>query len=159
MLLSLCNFSIYDQFKRWFVFLLCSLISSICFSTEDQQSQNPPVKIFINQSVPDKQYSLADVRAIFAMRKTRWHDGKKVQVFVLPDNNPLHRELTKSKLKMFPHQLRRIWDRLIFSGVGHGPNEVESFEEMRKKIETVPGAIGYLLTPVNSKKIKVLNYE
>ncbi len=159
MILSIYNFLAYEHFKRSFILLAYLLASTQSLSAEVQQASFSSVKIFINQSVPDKQYSLADVRAIFAMRKTRWNDGNKIQVFVLPDNNPLHRELTKSKLKMFPHQFRRIWDRLIFSGVGHGPNEVETIEDMRHKIETVPGAIGYLEAPVNNTKIKVLNYE
>ena len=93
------------------------------------------------------------------MRKSRWNDGKRIQVFVLPDTDPLHRQFTKFKLNMFPHQFRRIWDRLIFSGTGQAPEEVESMEEMQHKIATTPGAIGYLNTQVKNTELRVLNYE
>ena len=121
--------------------------------------EKPEIKVFVNSSVPVKQYTLTDVRAIFAMRKTHWPDGTRIQVFVLSDNDPLHRQFTKSRLNMFPHQFRRIWDRLIFSGTGHAPNQVKSIEEMLNKISTIPGAVGYLNEQPKSKKIRIINYE
>lgn len=94
------------------------------------------------------------------MRKTYWPDGTKIQVFVLADNITLHQQFTKSKLHMFSHQLRRIWDRLIFSGIGHAPVELKSLAQMQDKISSTPGAIGYLLTPENDdNSIRILSYE
>jgi len=130
-----------------------------CWSSEDQNLPISSIEVFVNTSVSDSNYTLSDVRAIFAMRKTRWSDGKKIQVFVLADNQVIHQKFTKSKLNMFPHQFRRIWDRLIFSGIGHGPHEVGSLDEMLEKISTVPNAIGYLETPVDNEKVMVLTYE
>jgi len=60
---------------------------------------------------------------------------------------------------MFPHQFRRIWDKLIFSGTGKAPVEVQSFKEMQEKLETTPGSIGYLKSPLHDGRIRKLNYE
>ena len=117
------------------------------------------IDIYVNSSVPDQQYSLAEVRAIFAMRKTIWPDGTKIKVFVLPDNASKHRLFTKSRLHMFPHQFRRIWDRLTFSGAGQAPVEVESFEEMFDRLSNTPGSIGYLKAQHYHGNIRKLNYE
>ena len=117
------------------------------------------IDIYANSSVPDQQYSLAEVRAIFAMRKTIWPDGTKIKVFVLPDDASEHRLFTKSRLHMFPHQFRRIWDRLTFSGAGQAPVEVESFEEMFERLSHTPGSIGYLKTQRYHGNIRKLNYE
>lgn len=68
-------------------------------SADNQSSANSSIEVFVNSSVVDKKYTLADIRAIFAMRKTRWNDGKRIQVFVLPDTSSMHRQFTKSKLK------------------------------------------------------------
>ena len=125
-----------------------------CFSLE-----NPPCEVFVNASVPERQYSKADLRAIFAMRKTYWSDGSKIQVFVLPDNESLHQQFTKLKLNMFSHQLRSIWDRMIFSGTGKAPVELKSEAKMREKIATTPGAIGYLVKKNNNDGIRMLTYE
>jgi hypothetical protein len=45
---------------------------------------------------------------------------------------------------MFPHQLRWAWDRQVFSGTGRAPIMVNTEEEMRQRIASTPGAIGYL---------------
>jgi hypothetical protein len=46
-------------------------------------------------------------------------------------------------LGVYPFQLRSAWDRLVFSGTGVSPTTVETEEEMRARIESTPGSIGY----------------
>lgn len=148
-----------SNFLQVFSLLALLLTPFYVLSADNQSSANSSIEVFVNSSVVDKKYTLADVRAIFAMRKTRWNDGNRIQVFVLPDTDPLHRQFTKSKLNMFPHQFRRIWDRLIFSGTGQAPKEVETIEEMQHMIAITPGAIGYLNTTDGNADLRVLNYE
>lgn len=78
------------------------------------------------------------------MRLRQWPDGSAVTVFVLPSDHPLHISFSKNILHVFPHQLERSWNRLVFSGTGQRPVEVESQEEMRARVAKTPGAIGYL---------------
>lgn len=85
------------------------------------------------------------LRAIFAMRITEWPDGSTIQVFVLEDKNKIHVSFCKNILGMFPYQLRRVWDRQIFSGTGSSPTTVGSEQEMRIRIADTPGAIGYIM--------------
>ncbi len=85
-----------------------------------------------------------DLRAIFSMRLRYWPDGSKIRVFVLPDNNALHKKFVKEKLHMFPHQLRRTWDRMTYTGTGQPPVTVNSNAEMLEKIQNTPNAIGYI---------------
>lgn len=122
-------------------------------------SESNDIEIYVNNTVPDKIYSLAEIKAIFAMRKTLWPDDSKIRVFVLPDNVPAHRQFTKSKLNMFPHQFRRIWDRLIFSGAGQAPVEVDSFKAMYDRLNNTPGSIGYLKAQSYNGNIRKLKYE
>lgn len=84
------------------------------------------------------------LRAIFSMRMQSWDDGSKVHVFVLPDDDAIHRQFVREVLRMFPHQLRRSWDRAIYSGMGEAPEVVASEEEMTRSLLSHPGAIGYL---------------
>ncbi len=146
------------QISLW---LLLFLTPALSFSSDSisQSADNIDIDIYVNSSVPDQQYSLAEARAIFAMRKTIWPDGTKIKVFVLPDNDSEHRLFTKSRLHMFPHQFRRIWDRLTFSGAGQAPVEVESFEEMFDRLSNTPGSIGYLKAQRYHGNIRKLNYE
>lgn len=88
--------------------------------------------------------SLASVRAIFSMRLNTWPDGAAVTVFVLPDRHPQHAHFSRTVLKMLPYRLRREWDRLVFSGTGVAPIEVASPAEMKQRVASTPGSIGYL---------------
>lgn len=90
-----------------------------------------------------KQLTTEMVREIFFMRLSSWPDGSPIHVFVLPDNHPLHARFAKEILGVYPFQLRSAWDRLVFSGTGVSPTTVESVEEMRARIESTPGSIGY----------------
>jgi hypothetical protein len=84
------------------------------------------------------------LQAIFGMRFQQWENGLPVRVFVLPDDHPSHVAFCKQVLRVFPHQLRSAWDRLVFSGIGQAPIELKSEDDMRARILETPGAIGYL---------------
>ncbi len=106
-------------------------------------------EVVVHSSVKQESISRNTLRAIFGMRHRKWPDGFPIKVFVLRDDASLHISFSKSILYIFPYQLRRAWDRQVYSGTGQAPNEVESIEEMRKKIADTPGAIGYLPLPEN----------
>jgi len=115
--------------------------------------------IVVNQSVPESEYSLNKTRAIFTMRQRFWSNGEKIRVFTLVDKHSLHKSFTKNKLHMFPHQLRRVWDRMVFSGTGQAPTVVQTEEEMLGKIAITPNAIGYLSSRTENEKIRLFYYQ
>lgn len=96
------------------------------------------------------------LRAIFGMRLRSWPDGEPIQVFVLRDNHPVHIAFCKRILNIYPHQLRLAWDRQVYSGTGQAPREVVSEEEMRLRVATTPGAIGYLQRVMVNDSVDVL---
>lgn len=96
------------------------------------------------------------LQAIFSMRLTRWPDGTPVRVFVLPDDQPLHRAFCLEVLGIFPHQMRLAWDRLVFSGTGQAPVEVGSPEQMVAAVAATPGAIGYARSGISDGRLRVL---
>ncbi len=71
----------------------------------------------------------------------------------------MHAEFTKKILDTFPYQLRRAWDRLVFSGTGQAPTEVESIDEMYKRIVSTPGGIGYLPGDRIDSRVRELKVE
>jgi len=91
-----------------------------------------------------KQLSLASARAVFSMRLNTWPDGTPIRVFVLPDRHPAHASFARNRLNMFPYQLRREWDRQVYSGVGVAPTEVPTLETMKSLVAQTPGSIGYI---------------
>lgn len=117
------------------------------------------VQVITNPDVPVSSVSQNALRAMFAMKLLQWPDGRPVRVFVLPDDNPLHRAFCKEKLELYPYQLRQTWDRLVYSGTGQAPTEVDSETEMLSRVARTPGAIGYVRNSRLNDAVRVLTVE
>ncbi|MEW8295536.1 MAG: substrate-binding domain-containing protein [Candidatus Thiodiazotropha sp.] len=117
------------------------------------------VDLVINLDVSQQRLSRHTVRSIFSMRTTQWPDGKPIHVFVMGDKSDLHKEFSKQLLGLFPHQLRRAWNRQIYSGMGQAPIRVNSEYEMREQIANTPGAIGYLSEDFTDEHVRRISIE
>ncbi len=138
------------------------------------------VSVITNPSVqaanPIAQNTLA---VIYGMRLRSWDDGTPIRVYVLPDDHPVHVRFCKQILGVFPYQLRIAWDRLVYSGTGQAPVQVQdedemrakvanlrsaaitvsSEEEMRAKVADNAGALGYLTRGMVDDSVVVLRVE
>ncbi len=126
----------------------------VCFC-ETAQS----IDLVSNLDVSQKTLTRNTLRLIFSMRMTQWPDGKPIQVFVMGDKSELHKRFSKQLLGLFPHQLRRAWNRQIYSGMGQAPIRVESENEMREQVANTPGAIGYLPEGNFNEHIQTISIE
>ena len=84
------------------------------------------------------------MRGFFTLKRTVWPNGHAVQIITLNTDSIKHRRFVEDELKLFNYQIKRIWDRQIFSGSALTPIEVNDFEELIKKITSTPGSIGYI---------------
>ena len=116
-------------------------------------------ELVVNPDVPQHELTLSTARAIFGMRLRNWPDGTPIQVFVLPDMSPVHTRFAKQVLQVFPNQLRAAWDRLVYSGTGQAPTNVDSQQEMRDKVATTPGAVGYLAQGMIDDSVRVMQVQ
>ncbi|WP_317931503.1 hypothetical protein [Halioxenophilus sp. WMMB6] len=102
------------------------------------------VVVIVNSAQQQEELSGETLLRLFAMKKKFWSDGTPVTVFTLPNNNDTYKEFTNLYLKMQPHQLNRLWHRLVFSGTGVKPEVVDSMQAMLEKVAATPGAVGYV---------------
>lgn len=117
----------------------------------------PATEIIVNKgSVARNSISLKEVRAIYSMRLRKWPDGVPVSVFVLPEGSEAHSEFCKNTLRIFPHQLKAAWERLVYSGTGAGPVVVRSEQEMIEAVAATPGAIGYIEKSTERADVQIL---
>lgn len=91
-------------------------------------------------------YSPEMIDKIFTSKLRSWPNGLPIQAFILPVNNPIHREFVHKYLNTNVYQIQRIWNRLIFSGRGIAPIELKNEEEMIQHVYQTPGAVGYIST-------------
>ncbi len=115
------------------------------------------VELIVHPGVPATDLSRPLARLIFGARVTSWEGGSRIRVFVMPDESPLHQEMAKGILDLYPYQLRAAWDRAIYTGIGQAPIQVANEAEMRKQVATTPGAIGYVGRIYNNDKVRALS--
>ncbi|WP_271271405.1 hypothetical protein [Aliamphritea hakodatensis] len=100
--------------------------------------------VIVSPDVDTASVSRQLLLSVFSMRLNYWQDGVPVEVYVFADDDPAHLSFTKRYLRVFPYQLRAVWDRAVFTGSGDAPHQVFSAEEMLQKISAGKGAIGYV---------------
>ncbi|WP_420934479.1 hypothetical protein ACOJR9_00405 [Alteromonas sp. A081] len=101
------------------------------------------LKVMAHESVSISQLNRSELRQIFTGHRQYWANGKKITVFVLQDNDELHKQFCRDILQMFPYQLSRLWDQLTYSGQGVTPVRVSSYQALIEALESTEGAIGY----------------
>lgn len=112
------------------------------------------ILVIVNPELPVQSLSPQGIRAIFTMRWNTWEDGTPIKVYVLGDDHDVHARFSKYVIGVFPHQLRKAWDRLVFSGTGQSPIQVSNEEEMIIKISSTRGAIGYITSDKVNENVK-----
>lgn len=117
--------------------LLCLLALITCLGSAAGDT------LIAHPGVDVQSLSQNEARLYFGMRLNQWPNGQGVKVFVLPDNHPLHERVVKSILGLYPYQLRRAWDRQLFSGTGQAPVVVATEAELMDRVAKTPGALGY----------------
>ncbi|KXX64788.1 hypothetical protein AY586_01515 [Marichromatium gracile] len=129
--------------------LICSLLL-IWMASVDAQV------LIAHAAVEVDQLTQNEARRYLMMRVPRWPDGHAVRVFVLPDEHVLHRRFVTEVLGLYPYQLRRVWDRLLFSGTGQVPVTVATPHELLRSVASTPGALGYADAPPVGLEVRII---
>lgn len=144
-----------DNICHCFRLVFCISLGCLLFFAFPVDSQTPVIQVVVNPSVETKNINVRQIRRIFSMRQTTWPDGQTITVYVLSHQHPTHQIFSTKVLRMFPYQLERIWNKLVYSGLGEGPIKVQSEMEMFERVSQKPGAVGYVLQQSNDVSIDV----
>ena len=140
--------------KVWILNAFCISLLLLTFRTahaqQDANQEAHPIAVLVNQSVSIDTLSSAQLRMIFAGRTQFWPDGSRIRVFVLPPDNPTHQQFCRDLLNIYPYQLERIWQRVVYSGQGDAPVVAQNVAELTDKLAQTPGAIGYIPLPAQA---------
>jgi|TARA_B100000780_G_scaffold275731_1_gene242934 ABC-type phosphate transport system substrate-binding protein len=138
--------------KLWILKVFCFgalllWVGAVWTGTARAETSPQPIAVVVNQSVDITTLSPAQLRMIFAGRTQFWPDGSRIRVFVLPPKNDTHQLFCRHLLNIYPYQLERIWQRVVYSGQGEAPKIIDTAQAMQDAIGKTPGAIGYLSAP------------
>jgi ABC-type phosphate transport system substrate-binding protein len=143
----------YRHHFRSILFIGFCFLLSMAFSVE---SQAPVVRVVVNSSVETQGLSVQQIRRIFSMRQTAWSNDQAITVYVLSSQHKTHQAFSTSVLGMFPYQLDRIWNKLVYSGLGEEPIKVQTEQEMLERVSQKPGAIGYVMQQVSGDNVNII---
>ena len=143
--------------KVWILKACCFSALLVCIGalwTATARAETPaqPITVVVNQSVDITTLTPAQLRMIFAGRTQFWPDGSRIRVFVLPPESDTHQYFCRQLLNIYPYQLERIWQQVVYSGQGEAPKTIDTAQAMQDIIGQTPGAIGYLQTPGQMNK-------
>lgn len=104
--------------------------------------------IIVNPKTGSAAMSEDEIRDIFLGKRTTWDDGSKVVVVVLKDGVS-HAALMKL-LGKSPSQFSTGWKKLVFTGKGSMPEQVDNEDALVDFVARNPGAIAF----VDAGKVK-----
>ena len=80
---------------------------------------------------------------LYLGRRTSLPDGRSARLLDLPagpERDLFYERLTAKN----PSQIRAYWSRLVFTGRAQPPREAADADEVRRLLQSTPGAIAYL---------------
>ena len=109
--------------------------------------------LVVHRDNPVSSLEIAEVRAIFLGKKVFWDDGNGIEV-LLQKSGETHQSFSQKTLGKSPRQLSMYWKRILFSGEGIPPREVNGDGEMLETIAANIKGIGYIDSSVKDNRVK-----
>lgn len=104
----------------------------------------------------DSSFDPASISKIFLGKKKSFSNGTKTTLFSLPEGNAITDEFNKAALGKDTTQLKAYWSKLVFTGKGTPPKEVDTEAELIAEIAKNPSAIGFVSAGAEDSSVKVV---
>lgn len=114
------------------------------------------VLVVTGVGTPMSELSKSQVSAIFQGRVLSLPVCGRVATIDQSESNHLRDEFYLKVTNMSAAQARAQWAKLYFTGRGVPPHEAADSEEVKRLVNTLPGAIGYIDRSALDSTVKVL---
>ncbi|MBD3290142.1 hypothetical protein GF337_15150 [candidate division KSB1 bacterium] len=101
------------------------------------------IAVVVNDSLNIKEIDHDKLLDIYMLNIQKWEDGQKIILCDLKNEIELKKQFYKHLGKK-SYEFRKIWIRAQLTGEGDVPATFSTEQAMIKKIESTPGAIGYM---------------
>lgn len=130
-----------------FLFIMqCALVSALA---------NAEVAVIVNPA-NDATFTHDDIASLF-LAKTKKFPNKETAVVVdRPEGSSIRVSFTDTILKRNEQQLKSYWSRLIFTGKGVPPQQLESDDEVKGLVSRNPDTMGYIDAASVDDSVKVI---
>lgn len=96
------------------------------------------------------------VRDVFLGKVTSLPDGRSAALIDQPESSPLREEFYSKVTNKSAAQAKAYWAKLSFTGRGVPPHESADSGDIKKMINSTPGAIGYIEKSALDDSVKVI---
>jgi ABC-type phosphate transport system substrate-binding protein len=114
------------------------------------------VVVVVSAKSPVAALSKNQIVDIFLGKSNRFPDGRPVVPIDLVEGSAVRDEFYREFADKSPAQIKAYWSKIIFTGRGTPPLEVDNGLAMKKRIIAHPNDIGYIDRDMVDGSVKVL---
>lgn len=135
---------------------ILSLVLLLAVGAANGQTSEKATVVIAHGEVSQQVLTQRQLQRIFMLKQRAWGDGQAISLIVFSSDSQQHSAFLRQHLKMFPYQLEREWNKLIYSGQSAPPVVATDPETMLELVASTPGAIGYLVGTTPSAAVNVI---
>jgi ABC-type phosphate transport system substrate-binding protein len=142
--------------RRIFIQLVLGLLGLLVPASSALAQPERPFLVIVNPQNPTTSVDRKFVANAFLKKATRWSNDSAIRPVDLAPRFQVRRRFSQDVLKRSVEAVKSYWQRLVFSGRGLPPPELDSDDAVVAYVARHPGAIGYVSVGVNLSGVKVL---
>ena len=100
-------------------------------------------RVVVHRSNPMTSISRAELSAIYMKRRRSWRDGREIVPVDQPTASPVRERFSRAVHGKNVAYVTRYWQRLIFSGRGIPPRQLQNDVAVLEFVKNSRDAIGY----------------
>ena len=112
--------------------------------------------VIISHPTNSNTISVDELQRLYTGKSSSFANGDSVVPLNLSDGNALRSSFDEKALGRSSSQIKAYWSKLVFTGKGTPPKEVESEAEMLKLVSSNPNILGYVSSGTDTSGVKVL---
>lgn len=117
-----------------------------------------PFRVIVQRENSINAVSREFLSDVFLAKTTRWGDGEPTRVVDQRFDSPVREGFSEAVLRRPVSAIRSYWQRLIFSGRGLPPPELDSDDAVIRFVQSHRGAVGYVSPNAATSAVKVIVY-
>jgi ABC-type phosphate transport system substrate-binding protein len=125
-------------------------------SAPDLRADDPPFRVVVHRSSPIASITRAELSAIYMKRTRSWRDGREIAAVDQPSTSRVRERFSRAVHGKSVAYVTRYWQRLIFSGRGIPPRQLQNDAAVLEFVKSNRDAIGYIgseTTPGDGVKV------
>lgn len=124
--------------------LILLLLPRAAEASRADAARDTGVVVVVSSESPVTEIPGLHLADLYLGRTSRFPDGEPAVPLDRAPGSPVREAFYRTFVGRTPAEIKAHWARLVFTGRGRPPPEVESGEAMRERVAADPRAIGYL---------------